>query len=957
MSETRDFKDTLALPKTSFPMRAGLAKAEPKHLEHWENLDLYKRLRSDAKGRTKYILHDGPPYANGHLHAGHAQNKILKDIITRSQQMMGKDALYVPGWDCHGLPIEWKIEEKYRAKGLDKDDVDLVEFRQECRTFAQGWVDIQREEFKRLGINGEWDNPYLTMKYAAEAQIAREFMKYVMNGGLYQGSKPVMWSVVEKTSLAEAEIEYHDHKSPTIWVKFPVISGDHAIAGASIVIWTTTPWTIPANRAVCYSENIIYAVYEVADVTDESLAQVGDKLILAVDLAEDVAMKAKGITLNKITDLTAAQLSGAIMSHPLRGLGLEQGGFEFDVPLFAGDHVTNEAGTGFVHTAPGHGADDYEIGVREKLEIPQTVGADGRYFDHVPLFAGLQVIDDKGKFGPANGAVIKQLIETGNLVAKGSVRHSYPHSWRSKAPIIFRNTPQWFISMDVNDLRAKALNAIDNDVKWYPEVSKNRIRTMVEGRPDWVISRQRAWGVPLCCFTHKKTGELLRDDALNSFVADEFEKHGADIWYAKDAEYFLRSSNYDAEDYDMVMDILDVWFDSGSTHAFVLEAREDHLWPADLYLEGTDQHRGWFQSSLMNGIGTRGAAPYKAVLTHGFVNDKDGKKMSKSLGNGMDPVKMANSQGADILRLWVGSTDYTDNTRLGDEAIKTTMDSYRKIRNTMRFLLGNLTNFEEAERLDYGQMPELERYILDRLFALDAQVRAAYLAYDFKLVSQLVLNFCAFDLSAFYFDIRKDALYCDVHDSINRRASRTVMDHIYHAVTAWLAPILAFTMEEVWQTRFPNLEDSVHLHLFPEMKANWKDDELADKWGKIREVRKVVTGALEIERREKNIGSSLESAPEIYINNADYVSLFEGMSDADFADIFITSQAVLLLNQQTETGFTLPDVNGVTVIHKMAEGKKCARSWKILADVGSDAQYPDLSARDAAAVRVFDAAQ
>ncbi|MBL1241616.1 MAG: class I tRNA ligase family protein, partial [OCS116 cluster bacterium] len=533
----------------------------------------------------------------------------------------------------------------------------------------------------------------------------------------------------------------------------------------------------------------------------------------------------------------------------------------------------------------------------------------------------------------------------------------YPHSWRSKAPIIFRNTPQWFISMDTNDLRKKAIHAIDNDVKWYPEISKNRIRSMVEGRPDWVISRQRAWGVPLCCFTHKKTGELLRDDALNSFIADEFDKHGADIWFAKDAAYFLNSSKYDADDYDMVMDILDVWFDSGSTHAFVLEAREDHLWPADLYLEGTDQHRGWFQSSLMNGIGTRGAAPYKAVLTHGFVNDKHGKKMSKSLGNGMDPVKMANSQGADILRLWVGSTDYTDNTRLGDEAIKTTMDSYRKLRNTLRFLLGNISDFNEAERLDFAEMPELERYILGRLHALDKQVRTAYMEYDFKTVSQQVLNFCAFDLSAFYFDIRKDALYCDSPDSINRRASRTVMDHVFHAVTAWLAPILAFTMEEVWQTRFPDLNDSVHLHLFPTMKDAWCDDALAAKWTKIREVRKVVTGALEIERREKRIGSSLESSPEIYISNDNYLTLFDGMSDGDFSDIFITSQAVLKLGETIDDGFTLPDVKGVSVLHKMAVGNKCMRSWKILPDVGSDAQYPDLSARDAAAVRIYDAAQ
>ncbi len=950
MSESRDYKDTLALPKTSFPMRAGLAKAEPKHLQHWADINLYEKLRAQAKGRTKYILHDGPPYANGNLHAGHAQNKILKDIIVKSQQMMGKDALYVPGWDCHGLPIEWKIEEKYRAKGLDKDDVNIVEFRQECRAFAQKWVDIQRDEFKRLGVNGEWDNPYITMKYSAEAQIAREFMKYVMNGGLYQGSKPVMWSVVEKTSLAEAEIEYHDHKSPSVWVKFPIISGDAALKDASVVIWTTTPWTIPANRAICFSDKFNYALYEVSAVTEDSIARLGDKIILARNLADDVARAAKGITLKELTPLTAEQLSDAICSHPFRGKG-----YDYDVPLFLGEHVTNEAGTGFVHTAPGHGADDYEIGVREKLEIPQTVGADGKYFKHVPIFAGLQVIDEKGKFGAANGQVIKNLIEVGALLAKGSVRHSYPHSWRSKAPIIFRNTPQWFISMDTNDLRKKALDAIENEVKWYPEISKNRIRTMVESRPDWVISRQRTWGVPLCCFTNKQTGELLQDDALNKFIADKFEQHGADIWYEKSAEYFLEPIGYKADEWTMVQDILDVWFDSGSTHAFVLEAREDHVWPADLYLEGTDQHRGWFQSSLMNGIGTRGKAPYKAVLTHGFVNDKNGKKMSKSLGNGVDPVKMSNTIGADILRLWVGSTDYTDNTRLGDEAIKTTMDSYRKLRNTMRFLLGNISDFSESERLSFEQMPELERYILGRLFELDIQVRKAYLEYDFKSVSQHVLNFCAHDLSAFYFDIRKDALYCDAPDSINRRASRSVMDSIFYAITAWLSPILSFTMEEVWQTRFPDLSDSVHLRLFPEMKSKWQDDDLANKWNKIREVRKVVTGALEVERREKRIGSSLESAPEIYINNPKYKTLFDGMDNGDFADIFITSQAELIFETTPNMGFELLEIEGVGVVHKMAKGKKCLRSWKISPDVGTDADYPDLTPRDAAAVRAFDA--
>ncbi|PKQ07761.1 MAG: isoleucine--tRNA ligase [Alphaproteobacteria bacterium HGW-Alphaproteobacteria-11] len=938
----RDYRDTLFLPTTDFPMKAGLPVREPEWLARWEKLGLYKRLREDAKGRETFVLHDGPPYANGNIHIGHALNKILKDVVVRSQQMMGKDAAYVPGWDCHGLPIEWKIEEKYRKKGKNKDEVPPLEFRRECREFAQHWVDVQREEFKRLGVSGEWDNPYLTMSFDAEAKIVEEFQKFLMNGSLYRGSKPVMWSVVEKTALAEAEVEYHDHTSHTIWVKFPVVAGG-TLEGASIVIWTTTPWTIPANRAISYSPNIAYGLYEAA----------GAKLVLADALAEQVKKDAGIEGLARLRDVKADELANVVCAHPFRGQG-----YDFGVPLLAGEHVTEEAGTGFVHTAPGHGQDDYMIWVENfgSKDIPETVNEEGAYYDHVPLFAGKFVLTRQGKEGNANAAVIEELEKAGALLAHGKVTHSYPHSWRSRAPLIFRNTPQWFVAMDAKieaaggkPFRQVALEEIEK-VRWVPARNRNRIYAMVEGRPDWVLSRQRAWGVPLTLFVNKSDGSLLRDPKVNARIVEAVAKEGADAWFEHPASDFL-GSEYNADDYERVTDILDVWFDSGSTHAFVLEARGMPS-PADLYLEGSDQHRGWFQSSLLESCATRGRAPYKQVLTHGMTLTDKGLKMSKSLGNAIEPEAIVKQNGADILRLWVASTDYWEDHSIGNEIVKSNVEAYRKLRNTFRYLLGNLAGFADDERVAVADMPELERSILHRLAELDELVRKAYADYDFKRVTHTLSNFMNVDLSAFYFDIRKDTLYCDAPSSLRRRACRTVLDELFSCLTAWLAPVLCFTAEEVWLSRFPSDDASVHLRTFPEIPTAWRDEALADKWRKVRELRRVVTGALEVERREKRIGASLEAAPDVHVSDAELLAAMRGV---DLAELAITSQASLIEGEGPAAAFRLDDVPGVAVVPKRAEGRKCARSWRVLPEVGSDPEFADLSLRDAAAVREYDA--
>ena len=968
-----DYKSTLNLPKTDFPMRAGLPKREPEWLARWENLNVYNMLR-EKDGREPFTLHDGPPYANGHLHIGHALNKTIKDMIVRSHQMMGFDARYVPGWDCHGLPIEWKIEEQYRKKGKNKDDVDVVDFRQECRKFAEGWVDIQREEFKRLGITGNWDDPYLTMAYHAEAVIAEEFQKFLMNGTLYQGSKPVMWSPVEKTALAEAEVEYHDKESFTVWVKFGVVLADAAdsapateedeffaeqkramLEQAHVVIWTTTPWTMPSNKAVVYGEDVSYGLYRVNRAPVECWAKPHDLFILADKKAGEVLQKARleASDYERVCDVTNDDLAGIRLKHPLHGA--EGSGGEWDDlrDFRAADFVSDEEGTGFVHCAPSHGMEEYELyrdlGMLDQV-ITYNVLDDGSFRPDLPFFGGTYILNRKGGEGDANTAVINKLIEVGGLLARGKIKHSYPHSWRSKAPVIYRNTPQWFAAVDraVGDgqdaygttIRERALTSIDELVKWTPQTGRNRLHAMIETRPDWVLSRQRAWGVPLTCFTKKgalptDADFLLRDEAVNARVVAAFEAEGADCWYMDGAKERFLSGIVDPDAYDQVFDILDVWFDSGSTHAFVLRDRADGTEDgiADVYMEGTDQHRGWFHSSLLQACGTKGRAPYRNVVTHGFTLDEKGMKMSKSLGNTIVPEKIVQQYGADILRLWVAQTDYTNDQRIGPEILKGAADSYRRLRNTMRFLLGSLADFSEADRVEAADMPELERWVLHRLAELDHIVRDGYARFDFQGVFQAVFTFATSDLSAFYFDIRKDALYCD-GDTLNRRAARTVLDLVFHRLTTWLAPVLVFTMEEVWLDRFPGDESSVHLVDFPDTPGEWRDEVLAAKWAQVRRARRVVTAALEIQRRDKVIGASLEAAPVVHIRDAEMLA---ALRSVDFADIAITSAISLSGDPLPAEAFRLPEIEGVGVVFETADGEKCQRCWKILPDVGTHA--------------------
>jgi len=989
----RDWSKTLFLPKTKFPMRAGLPKKEPEYQAHWEEMDLYGQLRAQAEGRAKFVLHDGPPYANGKIHVGHALNKVLKDLVVKSQQMLGYDSNYVPGWDCHGLPIEWEVEKQYAAKGRKKDEVPVAEFRQECRAFASSWLDVQREEFKRLGVVGDWEHPYTTMAYHAEATIADELMKFAMNGLLYHGSKPVMWSVVEQTALAEAEVEYQDYQSDTIFVKFAA-SGENVPEGACVVIWTTTPWTMPGNRAISFSSKLSYGLYEVTGVPEDNWANPGDKLILADALASEVMAAARVETFERQGNVASDVLSGIVCAHPFRGQG-----YDFDVPLLDGDHVTDEAGTGFVHTAPSHGREDFDIWMDNARQlgergidttIPFTVSADGRFTKDAPGFEGRQVITEKGAKGDANGAVIEALMAAKALLARGRLKHQYPHSWRSKKPVIFRNTPHWFVFMDKDiagtgtaadghSLRVVAQKAIE-ETEFVPATGQNRLRGMVATKPDWVLSRQRAWGVPITVFVHKETGEVIpgaqfaKSDDLIKRITDAMREDGADAWFENGAkDRFLGGLVDNADDWEQVSDILDVWFDSGSTHAFTLEDAQafpglsgihrkvDGGADTVMYLEGSDQHRGWFQSSLLESCGTRGRAPFDVVLTHGFVLDDKGMKMSKSQGNTTAPQDVIKQYGADILRLWVAAADYSDDLRIGPEIIKTFVETYRKLRNSIRWMLGALSHHDASLDVSYAEMPELERFMLHRLAELDQEIRSAYEAYEYRKVVSALSHFMNTDLSAFYFDVRKDALYCEPGSSIKRRAALTVLSKIYDAVVVWLAPILSFTAEEAWLERYGSKGDgaesaakrSVHLEVFPEIPQEWRDEKLAERFAKVLRVRRVVTGALEIERREKRIGSSLEAAPEIYVANDDVRAAFDGL---DVSEIMITSDAELHAGTGPDDAFQISEVNGVSVMPKLAQGTKCARSWRVVSDVGIDPDFPDISGRDAKAVREFDAA-
>ncbi len=998
-AQAPDYSLTLYLPKTDFPMRAGLPQKEPEILARWAREGLYRALREVSKGRPKFVLHDGPPYANGNIHMGTALNKVLKDLVVRSQQMASKDSNYVPGWDCHGLPIEWKVEEEnYRRKGKAKPDFSdaraMVAFRQECRAYAEHWLSVQRGEFKRLGVIGDWDHPYTTMSFAAEAQIAREIMKFAANGLLYRGSKPVMWSVVEKTALAEAEVEYEDHVSDTVYVAFPCrmraqeVGQASAFAWndlgtldehgfpASVVIWTTTPWTIPGNRAIAFSPRVAYGLYRVTAAPEGNWARLGARFVLADSLAVEVFKAAKVESFERLSNVDPEALALGECSHPLHHL---DGGYRFPVPLLAAEHVTEDTGTGFVHTAPSHGREDFDLWMASGRllaergidpRIPYTVDENGAFTSEAPGFEGKRVLTDKGEPGDANKAVIEALIGVGALIARGKLKHQYPHSWRSKKPVIFRNTPQWFIAMDKPvaagaTLRETALKAI-GETRWVPAAGENRIRGMVGAKPDWVMSRQRAWGVPIAVFVAKGGHEILIDDRVNARIADAFEKDGADAWYEAGAAARFLAPEYDPADYEKVDDILDVWFDSGSTHSYVLEdpvhfpglagikRRRDGGDDEVMYLEGSDQHRGWFQSSLLESCGTRGRAPFDVVLTHGFTLDEKGRKMSKSLGNQTFPQDIIKASGADILRLWAASVDYSDDQRIGPEILKTVGDNYRKLRNTMRWMLGTLAHYAPGDAVGFAAMGELERLMLHRLAELDAKAREAYANFDFARVVAALSAFMNADLSAFYFDIRKDALYCEAPSSAKRRGALEAIDHIFRAVTLWLAPILVFTAEEAWGQRDPQAR-SVHLEPFPVIPAQWRDDGLAAKWETIRRIRSVVTGAIEIARADKQIGSSLEASPRVYVSEAALLAALDGV---DFAEVCITSDIAIERDARPpEAAFRLPETPGVAVVVERAKGVKCARSWRYFDPATADPEFPDVTPRDAAALRELNGAR
>jgi isoleucyl-tRNA synthetase len=896
-------KDTLQLPKTAFSMKASLPIKEPQILEKWEKNKIFEKLRKNSKGKEKFVLHDGPPYANGHIHMGTALNKILKDIIIRFHQMSGKDSVYVPGWDCHGLPIEWKIEEQYKKKKKNKDEVPIQDFREECREFAKKWIEIHIKEFKRLGVVGDFENYYSTMSFEAEAQIVRELGKFLLDGSLYQGFKPVFWSTVEKTALADAEVEYMDHTSNTIYVPFKIKdSKQDFLKDTSVIIWTTTPWTIPANKALAFNSNIEYSVIEINEL--ENFKE--KKIVVATNLIESIIKDCEIEKYKILKTFKGKNLAGTICSHPFLKMD-----FHYDVPMLDAQFVNLEQGTGIVHCAPSHGPDDYNLCLKNNIPSQYTVDNAGLYTKEIPYFTNTHIFK-------ADPIVIEKLKEQNKLLKNDKLNHSYPHSWRSKAPLIYRATPQWFISMHKNDLRKKAIKAI-NETVFYPSKGKERLLSMVDGRPDWCVSRQRVWGVPLPIFINKKTKEPLRDQKVIDRIASKYEKQGSDCWFTDDPKEFL-GDGYEPKDFEKLNDIVEVWFDSGSTHSFVLEKRKDLKWPADMYLEGSDQHRGWFHSSLLESCGTRGRAPFESILSHGFVVDGKGLKMSKSTGNVISPDEILKNYGADILRAWVASSDYTEDLRIDKNILAQHAESYRKIRNTFRFILGNLKdNFEkqELEKLDFKKFDELEQYILHKLFIIDKSVKENLKNYNFHKLYKELLNFCTLDLSSFYFDIRKDVLYCDNLNSKKRKDCVIVLNIILESLLKWFAPILVFTTDEIQSLINKSEEDSIHEHAFVEIPNKWKNSNLSDRWEKLFKIKQEANVAIEEKRSNKEIGSSLEAEIKITTDSKNF-DLLQGL---DLAEYFITSNAEKFKSEKK---------NELKIEVNKANGIKCPRCWKIL---------------------------
>ena len=894
-------KESLQLPKTAFSMKASLPAKEPEILNSWEKNKIFDKLRKKSKGKEKFILHDGPPYANGHIHMGTALNKILKDMITRFHQMNGKDSIYVPGWDCHGLPIEWKIEEQYKKKKKNKDEVPIKDFRQECRDFAKSWIDVHIKEFKRLGVVGDFENYYSTMSFEAEAQIVRELGKFLLDGSLYQGFKPVLWSTVEKTALADAEVEYLNHTSNTIYVSFKVKETDKLfLKDTNIIIWTTTPWTIPANRALAFNNNIEYSVLEI-----ESLQNFKEKkIVVAKNLINQIIKDCEIKNYKIIKNFKGSEFKGVKCTHPFLKLN-----YEYDIPMLEAQFVNLEQGTGIVHCAPSHGPDDFNLCLKNNIPSEYTVDNAGLYTKAVPYFTNIHIFK-------ADSLVIDKLKEQKKLLKDDKLNHSYPHSWRSKAPLVYRATPQWFISMQKNDLRKKAIKSI-NETDFYPTKGKERLLSMIEGRPDWCVSRQRVWGVPLPIFINKKTKEPLKDQKIIDRIASIYEKQGSDCWFTDNPKVFL-GDDYDPKNYEKLNDIVEVWFDSGSTHSFVLEKRKDLKWPADMYLEGSDQHRGWFHSSLLESCGTRGKAPFKSILSHGFVVDGKGMKMSKSMGNVISPEDILKNYGADILRVWAAASDYAEDLRIDKNILIQHAESYRKIRNTFRFMLGNLKdNFEKQnfEKVKLNELDELEQYILHKLYLIKNSFDENLKNYNFHKLYKELLNFCTTDLSSFYFDIRKDVLYCDSLNSKKRKNCIIVLNIILESLLKWFAPILVFTTEEIYNL-VKTKDESIHENNFVNIPQSWKNDKLDKKWSDLFKIKQLANIAIEEKRSTKEIGSSLEAEIKIILKK----EKFELLSKLDLAEYFIVSKA----NKE------LSDNDEIKILVVKAKGQKCDRCWKIL---------------------------